>query len=147
MRMHALMVLAVGLLIAADTPKEDAVAKEMAKFQGTWKFLSMEVQGKPDKGIGKYTVVFKGDQWTVSVRDKVASQATIKLDPTSKPKTIDLTLTLDPYKGKLIRGIYALEGDKLTVCDRAADKGERPTEFASKADSGLVLVVLQRVKP
>ena len=33
MRMHTLLVLAVGLLLAADEPKEDAMKKEMAKFQ------------------------------------------------------------------------------------------------------------------
>ena len=148
MRLHALLVLAVGLLLAAAAPKEEAVKKEMAKFQGTWKFASMEVEGKkkPDKDINKYTVVLKGNQWTVSEGDKTAAQATFRLDPAKKPKTIDLTQTL-PDKGRLIRGIYSLEGDKLTFCDRGADKGDRPTEFATRPDSGLVLVVLKRVAP
>ncbi len=139
-------VLAVGLLLAADDPKQDAIKKEMAQFQGTWKFVSMEVEGKkkPDKDFTKYTVVLQGDQWTVSEGDKIAANVTFKLDPTKKPKTIDL---VDVEKKRLIRGIYSLDGDKLTVCDRGSEKGERPTEFATKADSGLVLVVLKRVKP
>ncbi len=146
MRLPALLVVAVGLLLAADDPKDDAVKKEMAKFQGTWKFVSMEVEGqkKPPDDFNKYTVVLQGDQWTVSEGDKIAAKVTFKLDPTKKPKTIDL---IDAEKKRLMRGIYTLEGDKLTVCDRGSEKGDRPTEFATKPDSGLVLVVLKRVKP
>ncbi len=149
MRQHALLVLVVGLLLAADDPKKDATKKEMAKFQGTWKFVSMEVNGRQSskEEFGRFRVVFQGHKWTVDDGDKIAAQVTFKVDPTKKPKTIDLTSTVDHDKGRLIRGIYTLEGDKLTVCDRGEEKGDRPTEFATKPDSGLVLVVLKRVKP
>jgi uncharacterized protein (TIGR03067 family) len=74
------------------------------------------------------------------------SAVTFELDPTQKPKTIDL-VDVDVEKKRLIRGIYFLEGDTLTVCYREAEKGERPTEFATKPDSGFVLFVLKREKP
>ncbi len=140
-------VLAVGLLLAADNPKEDGVKKEMAKFQGTWKFVSVEVDGNktPYKG---FTVVLKGDQWTVCEGGRCAAKVTFKLDPTKKPKTIDL-VDLDVEKERLIRGIYSLEGDTLMVCyHRDPEKeGDRPTEFATKPDSGLVLFLLKREIP
>ncbi len=125
----------------------DAAADaERAKFQGNWRFVSMEVQGerKPDTEFSKYKVVFQGDQWTVSEGDRIAAQSFFRVDPTKTPKTIDI---VDIDKGRIIRGIYRLEGDRLTVCDRGAKKGGRPVEFATKPDSGFVLVVLNRVKP
>lgn len=146
MTLHALLVLGFGLLMAGDDLKDDAVKKEMAKFQGTWKFVSMEVDGKqkPDEDFKKYTVVLQGDQWTVSEGDKIVAKVTFKLDPTKKPKMIDL---IDVEKKRLIRGIYSFEGETLTVCDRGSEKGERPTAFATKPDSGFVLFVLKRDKP
>jgi uncharacterized protein (TIGR03067 family) len=143
MKMHALLLLTAGWLVAADNPKDDAVKDEMAKFQGAWKFVSMEVGGtkKPDADFAKYTVVLNGDQWTVSEGNKIAAQIKFKVDPTREPKTIDL---IDADKKRLIRGIYSFKGDTLTVCDRGAEKGERPAAFGTKPDSGLVQFVLQR---
>jgi len=146
--MTPLVVLTVGLIVAADAHKDDAANKELEKFQGTWKYVSVEVEGKQQsEGFAKSTLVIKGNQWTVSEGDKIVAQNTIKLDPTKKLKRIDLTSTMDSDKGRRIRGIYTLEGDKFTMCDRGVDKGKRPAKFGTQPESGLVLVVLQRVKP
>jgi len=55
----------------------------------------MEVDGdkKPAEQFNKYKVVFQGDQWTVTEGDKIAAKTTIKLDPTKKPKTIDIMMS------------------------------------------------------
>ncbi len=147
MILNALVILTATLLGPADTPRGDVVKKELEKFQGTWKYVSMDVEGKQQPGeVVKFTLIIKGDQWTVWAGQKIVAQARIKLDPNRKPRTIDLTSTLDADKGRLIRGIYSLEGDRLTMCDRGADRGERPTTFVTRPGSGLVLVVLQHLK-
>ena len=146
---NAAVVLVVGLLIGADDPDADTIKKEMAKFQGTWRFVSMQVEGMNyrDTHVSKLTLVLKGDQWTFSDGKKSAAKLTFELDPTKKPKTIDL-VDMDVDKKRYIRGIYSLEGDILTVCYNRDPKkeGDRPAKFATKPDTGFVLFVLKRQK-
>lgn len=72
----------------------------------------------------------------------IKAETTFDLDPSSNPKTINLY----PSDGRVLQGIYTLEGDHFMMCDRGTEKGGRPTEFATRPDSGLVLIALQRVK-
>lgn len=118
--------------------------EELEKFQGTWEFVSLEVDGdpKPDADFKKYTAEFRGDQWIVSEGTNIAAQSTIVLDPNANPKTIDAFPP--PGKGQPIHGIYLLERDKLTICDRGEDNGDRPTGFGPEPNSGLVLIVYKR---
>src|SRR5262249_39470738 len=122
------------------------VEKELKKFQGTWTFESVEAGGKEEpaadfKGI---TVVFEGDKYAVKKGDEVIQAATLKLDPSKSPKTLDSTVTEGPNKGTVILGIYEISGDTLKVCFDPEGK-KRPTEF--KTTSGpQTLVVHKRVK-
>jgi uncharacterized protein (TIGR03067 family) len=149
MALHSLLIVAVGLLPAADDTKENVVKKEMAKFQGTWKFVSMEIEGKKksDEEITRFTLMIQGDDWTVerkTVSDKgtATSRApsTFKLDPTQKPQAIDFTLP----NGKVLRGIYSLDSKKMTVCFGGKEKDGRPSAFKTRPDSRLVLFVLTK---
>lgn len=148
MKAHALIAPVLGLLLAADDAKQAAIQAETARLQGQWKFVSMEVEGrkKPDTDFGKYTAVFQGNLFTVREKDKIAAQSSFTLDPSKRPRSIDLSATLE-HKGRLIRGIYTLEDDRLTICDRGAERGQRPSEFATHPGTGLVLIVLERARP
>lgn len=122
------------------------VDKELTKFQGTWTFESVEAGGNklPADQFKGMTVTFEGDKYAVKHGDEVVEAATLKLDPSKSPKTLDSTVTEGPNKGKVILGIYEISGDTLKACFDPEGK-KRPTEF--KGDSGAqTLVVHKRVK-
>jgi uncharacterized protein (TIGR03067 family) len=141
----------VGLMAAgssgAEEPKDKAVQEELAKFEGTWKIVSLTVDGTemPATLFKETRLILRGDKFT-HVEGKTAHAGTFKVDLGKKPKQIDITFTEGPEKGKTIAGIYELEGDTYKVC--IGMKGtDRPTAFESKAGSGVGLEVLHREKP
>ncbi len=146
-RYHALLlILTTGLLFAADDPKDDAAKKEREKLAGTWKVTSAERDGQPDKVSQNAMTTYTADgKFSVKLADDTTGDGTYQLDPSKKPKAIDYTMNYGPNKGKPHEGIYALDGDTLQIC--RSDPGKaRPTEFATKTDSGQMLFVLTRQK-
>jgi uncharacterized protein (TIGR03067 family) len=153
--MYGVTVLAIVSLFAgvrspaADgNANEEAVAKDLQAFKGTWRLNSKEVDGKKFSEEEIKDVIMSNDgSGRASVRrgDKVLAEATVKLDPTKKPKTIDVTFTEGERKGKTVLGIYEIESDAFRVCV-ARPGDERPTEFTAKAGSGCTLIVYKREK-
>jgi uncharacterized protein (TIGR03067 family) len=147
MKMRALLVLSVGLLLAADGPNQDVVKDEVKNLQGTWKVVSAERDGKKatQEEIKDFKWIITADKitWT----DKGKNAFLYKLAPAEKPRRIDLMFPERKETEKdITRGIYSLEGDALKVCLKPKGEG-RPTEFTGKAGSGLLLFVLKREKP
>jgi uncharacterized protein (TIGR03067 family) len=148
MRGPALLVVTASLLIAADDAKQDEVKKDMEKFQGTWKAVSIEHDGAPvssEEELASIQLVVSGDKRTLKVADEIRSQSTYKLDPTKKPKAIDITVSEGLLQGRTLVGIYEVDGDTHKIC-LAVDGQERPKELASKAGSGHLLQVFRREK-
>jgi uncharacterized protein (TIGR03067 family) len=139
-------VFAATLALAADA-SDDAAKKELDKFTGTWKAVSVVSDGKevPRDDLDKITLTVKGDAYTFRHGDLVV-EGTHKLDPSKTPKTIDAVRSKGPDKGKPILGIYELTEDTYKVC-LAPPGQDRPTEFASKAGSAYRLIVMKREKP
>ncbi len=125
--------------------KADA-EKELKKFQGAWTFESVEAGGKevPADNFKGVTVTFDGDKYTVKKGDDVIQSATLKLDPSKSPKTLDVTVAEGPNKGTVMLGIYEISGDTLKVCFDPEGK-KRPTEFKT-ASGSQTLVVHKRAK-
>jgi uncharacterized protein (TIGR03067 family) len=122
------------------------------KLQGSWDIVALQVDGvvMPQMFIWseKPTTVFTGDKFRVRIAGKgllpagQSSDSTFRLDPSQKPKAIDVTE--EGHDGlQTLKGIYMLDGDSLTIC--VAFKGEdRPKEFKVKAKSSTMLMVLKR---
>jgi uncharacterized protein (TIGR03067 family) len=147
---HALTVLALGLWLALPAfGDDDAVKKELEKFQGTWTTQSAELDGT---SIGDLTkdlkFSIKGDVITIEGSEEVLKQfskGTIKVDPSVKPKAFDFTVGGGDKKGDVIEAIYEFNKDELKVCAKLVGK-ERPTEFVSKENSGTILIVVKKEK-
>jgi uncharacterized protein (TIGR03067 family) len=133
---------------AAGDANEKGVAKDLQTFKGTWRLSSKEEDGKKFSEEEIKDIIATTDgSGRVSVRrgDKVIGGGTVKLDPTTKPKTIDITFTEGDRKGTTGLGIYEIDCDAFRVCvARAGD--EPPTDFSTKAGSGRTLIVYKREK-
>ncbi len=132
----------------ADGPKDEAVKAELKRFEGSWKFVSMEFEGKmvPEASFTDSRMTCQGDKFTTKGAE--SAKGTFAVDPTVTPKTIDIILSAGEGDGAkvTILGIYELEGDTYKICSGLPGK-PRPTEFAAPKGSLHGLQVMTRVKP
>jgi uncharacterized protein (TIGR03067 family) len=152
MRQHTSLALGIALLfagaaLAADT-KDEAIKKDRKQFEGTWHVVALEIDGNKlgEETLQKITVINEANgNVSIEVDGKVIGRGTTQIDPTKKPRTVDITMTEGDNKGKTYLGIYELGRDTRKVCYAPPDR-DRPTEFSSAAGSGHYLFVLERVK-
>jgi uncharacterized protein (TIGR03067 family) len=150
MRTRTLAALVLGLFLAAAAGADDATKKDLDKLQGTWQTVSGEFNGdKLDEELCKVLkFVCKGDKFEVQGPADILNQyakGAFKLDATTTPKTLDVTIGGGDKKGDVIESIYELDGDNLKVCGKLVGK-ERPADFTTKTGSNMVSLVLKREK-
>jgi uncharacterized protein (TIGR03067 family) len=141
---RGLLVLPVCLFLITGTASSGD-KKEQEKLEGTWKSTSFTKSGKKEEDKQKgITATFKGDKVTVKFGDK-AMEATYTVDPTKKPKTMDVTAKMGDKKETLLM-VYELDGDTLTVShfDGEMATKERPKNFEATKDT--VVVTFKRDK-
>jgi uncharacterized protein (TIGR03067 family) len=109
-------------------PKPALGKADLEKMQGVWACVSSFVDGdQRDVSKAPVTATIKGDLCTFGTPDDTWR---LVLDAAGVNRRIDLH-RVRPLGGiDLVRGIYRLEGDKMTVCWRMR-KGEkeRPVSF------------------
>jgi RNA polymerase sigma-70 factor (ECF subfamily) len=132
----------------AEQPETD-----QRRLQGTWQFVSA-TQG--DKTIRKEdlgkddarwkTITFTGDKVrSVNVNTggkEVVFHYRVKLNPSRKPKAIDLTALDGPEKGETVAGLYELDGDLLRLC--VWDQPPRPRALDAKQVSRAYILTFKR---
>jgi uncharacterized protein (TIGR03067 family) len=138
---------ALTLLLSLVNTASGADTKGGDTIDGTWLPATAELGGKPfpDEVRKTMKLVVKDGKYTVTV-GKGVDQGTVKLNPSAKPKEIDIMGTDGPNKGKTILAIYDRNGDTLRICYDLSGKG-RPKEFKTTDGSQLFLVTYKRAKP
>src|SRR3954470_12627361 len=107
----------LALLAAVATAQADN--KDLPLLAGAWQPTSMQLGAAetPTSEMKNYRLVIDGDKYHVTVNGE-SDKGTIKLGAgkIGKPKTMDVTGTEGPNKGKTFPAIYVIDDDTLKVC-------------------------------
>jgi lactoylglutathione lyase len=126
---------------------DEVIEGEIAKWQGKWKPVSIEHDGKPTsaeklKVIG---LTVEGSKYHFHNGD-LNEHGAYEFHPYQAPKALDIVVGDGVDKGKIYLVIYKIEGDRLTICLQNDNK-KRPKEFTSAEGTGCVVEQWERVKP
>jgi uncharacterized protein (TIGR03067 family) len=138
--MRATMAVGVAVMAAGFT----VAADDKRPLEGKWTIESVTKDGKADDGMRGATREHAGDKYTITPAKESKAPATEgSFSVDTDKQTIDLKPSSGNFKGKTLQGIYKLDGDTLTV---AFSEKERPKDFESKEESGVVVAVMKKVK-
>jgi uncharacterized protein (TIGR03067 family) len=141
MKREMVLTVALACLVGADETKKGQGALE--GLQGNWVLASSERDGNKltEDQVKAIRRTIKGNELTVTRDGEEILKATLKVDASKKPMTIDITL--DGGEGQTLKGIYELNGEEQKVCYGRPGE-DRPTEFA--AGEGRTLSVWKKEK-
>ncbi len=115
---------------------------DLQKLQGTWQAVALEHNGEKlsAEAVKKFRVVIRDNTITFDP-DGNRREANFMLGTNIKPKAIWLKTDA---QSSMVRGIYDLRNDEFKLCFDNDEGKATPTEFATKAGSGLTLISLER---
>lgn len=132
----------IGCLLSAPL---DAEQRESDRLQGTWNLVSCRLDGRPvpPTRIEDVRMTVRGYRWSRTRGRTVLLEGIYRLDPQWTPPEIDLTMGGGLDVGRVLQGVYALEGDRWTLCVPHLGR-ERPTKIT--AGPGTDVEVWERFK-
>lgn len=122
---------------ALTNDRQQAKQEELKALDGTWTLTGRERQGQtvPREQLPKEALVIQGGKYTWRT-EQGEEKGTVQVYPFRRPGTIILTADAGPHRGP-VSGVYALDGDKLTICLPPADgTGPAPTALTTKDNPG-----------
>jgi uncharacterized protein (TIGR03067 family) len=108
-------------------------------LQGSWKVTHNELMHIDTPWLLGRVHIYFGRRFRL---DTDTGSEEFRIDEQSEPKRIDF----DDGRRPLIKGIYKLEGDRLTVCT-GAPGDPRPSNFATSYLNKSILTILVRLPP
>ena len=123
-----------------SAPGDEKSEVELFKpFQGTWASSGEGIEATWTFDGAKIKAIVGGMEYTCKA----------KIDKDAKPHAaIDLTVVDGPEeaKGKTSKGIYKLDGEKLTLCVTVPGKETRPKDFAQVEDEAYLFELKKEKK-
>jgi RNA polymerase sigma factor (sigma-70 family) len=164
----AVPLLVVGAVVAGVTPqpaetraqdpapartndrKETPAEQEAKWLAGEWKVAFVEAGGQsafPDGNLGDARITFQDGKAEVkSLQLLFVKDFSFKIDPTAKPKEIDVTFLEGDMKGKTFAGCYVTLENEVRICLRLEQtKFGRPKGFSTVSGTGLYTFFLRPV--
>jgi uncharacterized protein (TIGR03067 family) len=137
--------LSYGALHAPPVAVVQAEARSgLDVLHGDWQVVAVEQDGRVlPKDQFPFTSLRIRDDFILHERglDRLL-KVRFRLHPEQQPKAMDMES--EEHHGDIYNAIYALEGDTLTIC--RPDDATRPTEFASKPGSNILLYTAKRIR-
>jgi len=135
------LTLALGLVLACAHPVD-----AQKTLEGTWTATKAERDGKAADDVVGHRLSFAGDRFQIQSKGaKSVYAGSFRVDASATPAAIDFDHSEGSLRGKAWKGIYALDGDTLIICDNAEDLDKaRPAAFEAKSGSGYILVTFKR---
>jgi uncharacterized protein (TIGR03067 family) len=129
----------MNALLRADDVKDAVAAKDRERLQGVWNFIT---------GRRKAQMTVAGDHFTVAFGNGDVYEGTFEIDPTAKPKAMDMLVHAGPekHRGKTALCIYALDGPHLIWAPADPGVTERPTAFPPTESRDPLCLVFRREK-
>jgi uncharacterized protein (TIGR03067 family) len=137
---------AAGLVLLVSSRSSSTVVDdaqtEQQRIQGRWRIAHCEYAGGDVAQLVGVEDTIDGAFWLRPKRRTDVYQ--LKLDPAKNPKWVDLSA--ERLGNQVLKGIYLLNGDKLTICYAYDPDLPRPTEFKTMSGVRAYVYVLERVK-
>jgi uncharacterized protein (TIGR03067 family) len=118
----------------------------MRELDGVWNCESATISGKAlDDAVARsLKLTLKGEQYKTERGNDALFDSTYSVDASANPPHIDM-MGIGEQAGKIGKGIYKLDGDRLTMCYTMPGR-ERPAAFECNEGSEAQLLVWRRVQ-
>lgn len=125
--------------VERDLLREESARKDRERLQGVWSFVS---------GQREAQLLVSGEHFTMRFRNGDIYVGTFTLDPTHRPRAMDLHIQEGPeqYRGKRALAIYEFDGDHLIWCPGEPGKEDRLRAFPPAGDRDHLCIIFRREK-
>jgi uncharacterized protein (TIGR03067 family) len=124
-----ILVMSLMLVFPSQNVQDDA-RKELDKLQGKWAIATFNGQEVPAEALA--FLVFSGDKYEQWNNGSVDERGTIKIDPRTRPMSIDLIITEGNDAGKTQPGVYGLtDSTGLSIGLSVPGNTARPSAIAN----------------